>query len=949
MNARFWGNVEVLANSREADVETWLVLPLLEALGHERRHIASKVPILFQEGREKRPGRKPEADFVVYAEIPFCRANSLIVVETKRSDESLDDGKEQGESYAQNLKSPILLMTNGICLEIWQMQISAESVRVFACEVAALATRQGDIEAILSKDAILSHCSILGHKHFDVLARDFGAYERALHGEVCQTAASSVSINLIDTATKRKISSAQLIALNGRGAVIVGPSGYGKTTLSGFLLCEAIESRWEDTATVLPVGVFLPDAVLHGRTLEEFLVERIASHKPGFTLAALRRAAREQGILIIADGFERVAPEYRDRLEGSLRTLMRDYPRTRLFVMSRGQVAPSGLGLPVLQLSGYTIDELRKLADLRSIDRPNVRHVFTGAPDHVYRLAEVPLLADLIISRYSSEHPINIDIVSLYEEWLDRILASSRPIERALDRELLEEIAIATEAGPIALARAIELCRHHSSSERTLHSLAEADALSIRGTTVELQHEGLADYLRALCFWNENKLHYAEKLELIAFDISSQFPILLVATAPNADARGVAWQAIVRRDMQLAVSSLRFAAGSETFGSNAEGDAKRVLTDIQSTIEAMVTTHLRPIGNLIREEIAGRSVETLGIRGSMGQDDIAYAFFEARDTPEVVRLFHKAQWERAPRMYGHALRRVGYGPEAGRIIGTERVKAALDTLTKARRLRGGRVWTEERVFGRLRHLIREYDAPVSNLALRQAYEVLESEADMWVAPSGLGNGQQFPMRELLDDVAFLLEEGVSKITPWWDDFDNLDFNSVADRQLFSRTVDVYHRRRQIAYAEIVESSLPNLIPHLQTYRMMPLRYEIEAEIYTRNGFNHPSINYRRFPVSTFDEAGADVSFPQVMSDWDTDDARRSYGDLTDALLKRFGRWFDGRSVEWGSSYRVLDLHGRDTTFDGSPDESVIVRGAMSWLKRDLKYLFSEMPSYRYAP
>ncbi|MBB2974430.1 hypothetical protein [Mesorhizobium sp. RMAD-H1] len=70
--------------SSESDVEMRFVLPLLRELGHELSNIRSKHPVEFQEGRVRRAGRKPEADFVVYSELPHTRETALIVVETKR-------------------------------------------------------------------------------------------------------------------------------------------------------------------------------------------------------------------------------------------------------------------------------------------------------------------------------------------------------------------------------------------------------------------------------------------------------------------------------------------------------------------------------------------------------------------------------------------------------------------------------------------------------------------------------------------------------------------------------------------------------------------------------------------------------------------------------------------------------------------------------------------------
>ena len=821
MTEDFWNRVGPIPAGREADVETWLVLPLLAALGHARECIESKVAVNFQEGRKSNPGRKPEADFVVYAERPFCRATSLLVVETKRHNESLDGGKEQGESYAQNLRTPLLLMTNGRQLEVWQSQLTTESVCVFACELNELAGRRGDLEALLSRDAIKAHCATIEYKRFDVLARDLGAYERAEADRLARIGRSTVARTLRNRATNDSVRWSELLAMS--GAVVVGSSGFGKTTLATALLQEALERRLEGKAQTLPFDVFLPDLALSGRALDEFLADRVAPHKPGFSRDTLRTVAREQGILVVADGFERIAPERRDAIKSILRNLRRDYPKSQLVVLSRASAAPADIGLPLLHLVEYTREDLHALAEARFGNRPDVAHAFSFAPDYVYSVSEVPLLASLVLDRFERDGRHTPQIAPLYESWLETILAASRPVDAALDRALLEKLARETVGGPIPVGRAMELTEPRADPERVLNRLAEADAIAVRGATVELPHEALADYLRALQFWREDPASCAARLSAFVFDPSSQFAILLIDTAPTAAMRGTAWQAVAKQDILLAIRSLRFAAGDETFGATtADMEARRFLGDIRETIEMLLSAHFSPIADLLREQICGKPLELLGIRGGVSTQYVNFSFFEAKGAPEAVRLGLDLQ-ERAPRMYGHALERVGYGPETGRILGTQRLKEDLFDLVKSRRLPGGAVWIEERVFGRLRHLAQDYDAPVAGRSLQDALDVLAPHAAEWVGSGSFRAGQQFYMNELLDDMARLIGQGVSRIEPWWDDFRDLDLRSSEGQASFARTLDRYHQKRQLAYAEIAERSFPGLRPHLRTLRMMPFR------------------------------------------------------------------------------------------------------------------------------
>ena len=536
MSEAFWRDVGTIDATREANVEIWLVLPLLKALGHEERNVDSKVPIYFQEGRNKQAGRKPEADFIVYSEQPFSRANSLITVETKRNNEGLDDGRDQGESYAQNQRTPILLMTNGVRLEVWQIQITTDSRLVFEANVADLASRRSDLEALLSREAIKSHCATIEFKSFDLLARDLGSYERALHNRSALAARFSIPRTIHEHNKKSGVEWHDILSMP--GALVVGASGYGKTTLASALIWEAIERRWEGKMSMLPFDLFLPNLAL-GQAVEGFLADRVAAHKPGFSASMLAKIAREQGLLVIADGFERVNPKRRDDVERILHTLVQDYPKIQLIVLSRANVAPTRLALRRLTLQGYDRDDLHALAKKRAGTHPHAENAFWSAPDHVYRFGAVPLLADRLLDRFETQRTHAPRITSLFEQWLDAVLTASNLVDRALDRALLEKIAEETTSGPIAVERAMELATPQSEASEILRRLAEADAIKIYGSMVELQHEILADYLRAVRIWSVAKSSGIPAQLPQSFDTASLFAILIIDTASTAKDRAL--------------------------------------------------------------------------------------------------------------------------------------------------------------------------------------------------------------------------------------------------------------------------------------------------------------------------------------------------------------------------------------------------------------------------
>ncbi|TPK85686.1 type I restriction enzyme HsdR N-terminal domain-containing protein [Mesorhizobium sp. B2-4-13] len=942
MQESFWNTIAELATTSEANVEAWFVEPLLLALGHERRCISSKEPVEFQLG-SKRRGRKAAADFVVYAAEPFGRATSLIVVETKRTNVSLEKGREQGESYAQNLGAPILLLTNGVQLEVWQMQISSESQLVFKGDVAGLAAHRGELEAILGKEAIKSHSTSLPYKRFDVLARDLGVYEVDEHERISALVCSAIPRTLRDVSAEQEVKSAELTEARPGGAVLVGMSGYGKTTLAGLILVQGFERRWQNLESFLPIDVFLPDLALSSGEIETFLTNRIAAHKPGFTGAMFSGLAQKQGLLIAADGFDRVPHEKRGHVESMLRLLLKDYPKTRLYLTSRVQTAPKGLDLPVLHLQEYSDSELSGLEDRRSALRPEMRGAFSQAPNYVLRLARVPMFADRLLEHFARKRTHITDLALLYEEWFRGILQASGALDQALDRKLLEEIAIQTAAGPISVKKAIELGQQQGDSRAALNRLEQADAISVRGATLELPHEGLADYLRAKRHWETNVGERKDSLERLNFDPSSQFATLLVATAPTPKDRSGAWQAVAKADLELAVRTLHFGVGDERpNAADPQIDVHRLLDDIRQSIETLVAAHFPQLRSRILGEIAGVPVQELGIMGAASSDDVQYSFFDARGRSNVELL---PGHEKIPlgKFYGQGLRRSGFGAEAGRLLGAKRVEDALDGLLKARRLRGGSVWTEELVFGRLRHLASLEGFSVREVSVQQAYNALKPVAHEFVELGSLTHGQRFPISELLEDLAWLLEQGKTEIVTWWDDLESVDVGSTEGQERLAGMVNEYNRRVQVAYAEMADRSFPALKPHLQALRTMPLRLQIEVKGGRGGVPEELTLYYRRWPVRTYDEAGADVTFPVALSDYPvTREATQAYVEETSRLLRLFDRWHPEPAVTWGST-GVPDFPGHDTMFGGLPDESAVVRGAVKLLTNDLKRLFAELP------
>jgi hypothetical protein len=79
------------------------------------------------------------------------------------------------------------------------------------------------------------------------------------------------------------------------GAIVVAPSGYGKTTLSRTVFRQAIEERWRRHREPLPFDVSLPNLEQSAVSLVAFMLQRLSARHPGVTPASLATTLRDIG------------------------------------------------------------------------------------------------------------------------------------------------------------------------------------------------------------------------------------------------------------------------------------------------------------------------------------------------------------------------------------------------------------------------------------------------------------------------------------------------------------------------------------------------------------------------------------------------------------------------------------------------------------------------------
>lgn len=922
----------VLGN--EADVEQRLVLPLLRALGYDDDDIAPKYPVVFQEGRA---GRKPEADFVCFAGLLRTRDNSLVAVEVKRPGEDIGAAKNQGESYAQNLRAPLLLITDGITLEVWQMQITMESHCVLKAEVAELTAQRGEVERLLNKAAVIDFCKALSHKSVVDATMDFGLYEKA---ELRRMMKSDPSIvRTVKREGGECLESNRLLDEFSSGAIVVAPSGYGKTTFSIDLFNQAMGARWHSRVGALPFHVPLPDLESAGVSLLTFIHQRLSAHHRGVTEASFGDLLKGSGAIVICDGFDRVTHPFQHKISGEIANLLRDYPCSKLYIFSRTMLKPN-VALPSLDLVGLSDDQMLELERICLRDVENAQHSLLHAMSSTLRsLCRNPLILSLALRYWTSrrEFPRKIDFI--FQEWLDALLETepNDHVSKVLREAALTALAKVTSAAPVTGIRAIEYLRENNFSESVINQLMQCDAIRFSGTVCELQHEALADYLRCKAFVSVNEEQQLRDIAALSISAGSLFPVLLMSKLNSRKLQGALWEHLSGGSIDIYLEALRyrFDVSNELSTLDTDKLSHEYLSDLLDGIEMPLHGLFPRLHASIMRGLTGEDAPTFAVIGRFfAEHGIIQYRLKSRNYLEP-RITVADPWPPGP----GAVRAVNldlsrYRIDSGRLLGMTLLRDSLLDSIVGLELAGGPLWAAERLLGRIRYLIEEQYFPFQMTdSLESIFNILKPLAGGHIDGRPYSK-EMFPVSSLLDDVATLRASGVTHLDPWWLRL-GWDYDAfTVSEDVYRSVLDEEYRLAQTVYAEIVRNSFPDLASNLPHFSVLPIRWSLTV---TRSHPNRrlPVIHFSWVPVESWKDAGADVSFsktPPEPPDWQAvRNALNALGRPSD-YIGMMGGWrmhfpYDGRLP---TGY-----------FSGATS---VTNEVCSWLKDDIKRLFDGLPS-----
>jgi hypothetical protein len=908
--------------ANEAGVETSLVIPLLNLLGYGTDDIRPKYPVVFREGRK---GRNPEADFAVFAGPEHSRNTSLLVVEAKHPNEPLAGGRDQGESYAANLRAPFLVMTNGRDFELWQLQASYDSDLVFSSSVKNLAGRIDELHRLIWKDAAVKYKSSLRQKSIIELVNDFRNY---FDSELKRTAAYEQVVGRrltpVASGSNDMIPSHLLLDDLPNGAVIIASSGYGKTTLANFMAWEAAKRARAGT-NFLSFYIALPDAAATGSTILSYAQERLAAHCAQISVPAFRYILRSTGAVLLLDGFDRLAPAARDAFTAELNSLRRDYQGLQIFIFSRASARPD-IGLPLLELTEYSHEEQSSYAKMVAAQRGDPSGVLVGfMPETLRTICKVPLLLQITVQYWYDHHTFPPDLKAIFRSWIDQLLRSqgALPSQSIIREDALRLLASKSRHGSLSASVALGLLRQSGYAHTVLDELVQSDALRLVGETLELAHEAVGDYLRASQLVQTEYKPLIKELATIELDTDSLFPVILAALLEQHGLQQALFRRLAKLDLSSYFDALRYRANtsSEVLTGSNENFVRIYLQDMLDGIEEPAAAFFPQMQSDIIQTLMGAPARDITVCGNGSPEWINYCYQPAVSSQKVVvRPFSKDDQIR-----GSNLKLLGLRADSGRMLGLSQLKEALLDLPERRALRGGIEWTSERLFGRVRYLV---DSVGMAFDLSHPLESLEAAllpyAGKIVKP-GLGSKIGFSIAAVLDDIELLKKFGDTHLNPWW--------------EVYGAAEDLLRDRTKLAYKEVVEHNFAAVSAEFGFYTSLPVRWDIALLVpFERQSW--ASMQYRWKPVKSWDDAGADVEFVSEIAELPDRFRHFSFPEIQ-AQLRDLGRLTE-KSHVWAGGGVAPNFDGSSLT-GGYTGETPILAEVCEYIEDDLKRLFDSAP------
>jgi hypothetical protein len=489
---------------------------------------------------------------------------------------------------------------------------------------------------------------------------------------------------------------------------------------------------------------------------------------------------------------------------------------------------------------------------------------------------------------------------------------------------------------PLASVEALTLLKKGGVRSEVLNELINCDAVRVTGAVMEVQHEAMADYLRARQFVTQKNLK-VEQLDSLPVTQDSLFPVLLMALLPTYRLQSAWWRRLSSVSIRVYGEALRYSfdVSSELNKLEPEKLSQAYLEDILNGIETPLQGVFRHLHHAVAEHLIGD-----------GDGELAVTGIVHTSRSEISFMLHTRGSDNAPRVRvafpeGPGIRRYvnlnlsNLRLDSGRLIGSGLLSNTVLKLVKHQCLRGGPTWAAERLIGRVRYLVETSGTPIAlNASLDDVETMLRHQHDRPIGPILFEDGESFSIQSLLDDIELLRAASAPTLDPWWR---RLGWDEAASSQtdeVIIRVLNEHYRRVQRAYAEIIDATFPEMKNEMTMYTALPLRWDttVVRRVPSMGG---ETIHYKILPVASWEQAGADVRFSDCAPDFSR------FEEETRDALATVGR---SASTFYGQSgfTRLPDFRGRRWSghFDGATS---VVHEVCPILKDELTSLFSAIP------
>lgn len=910
------GDWALLAN--EASVELRVVLPLLETLGYQTEDIAPKVPLTFQEGRK---GRKAEADFIVFSGPLHSRDTALIVVEAKGPGDTITTARAQADSYAFAARAPFVLLCDARTIELWQVSALAESQRLLICQLADLPGQTGALQRHIGKAAAIAYVRDGLGKSLGSAVRDFRVYEDRESERVAEVEGSEPR-RLIN-GTQREIGSDRLLEDFPQGAVILGGSGSGKSTLSLALHRHALSNRRTAPPGRLPVHITLTDCA-PDETLLQYSAKRLAAHKPGLTLSGLEDLLRQEGLILICDGFDRLDAPLQQHREIEFRTLMRDHINLQMFVLSRPAVLPA-IALPTEELQLFNAGE-RQAAISRRLGPLEAQRV--SLPDMLETLCATPLILGLVLDHWIEKRTYPAEITDLFQTWLDRLLRRNpRGLSDHVARvRAMTLMAASAQGGRISVESAVTLLSREGVPGSMVDDLTTRGALSLDETgRLVFEHEALSDYLRARNWVDVPPEELAVRIDTAVFQPGSFFPVLLMALLADPPSQARLWRRLAEADFSLYADALRYRGRLTSTVETSGADGQILLEELLAGVQEPAQAFFPALRSRTEARMTGdRAGSGLAVTGTLSPNWLHYGFRRPDDRPSVI----VGDPDDLPRVSGTRLGRQGEDLDVGRRLGMELLRKTILDLVAIRDLPGGPIWRREWLRGQLSAAGKQLSPPLSDLTpLTDWRRVLSASPRQWfTAP-----GQSISSESLLAAVQAMIAEGVSafpadRLAPGWT-------HSLGDADLQAALTQHFVLEQQL-YRELVEAVFPRLADRFGWYVCLPVRWTMSLSSLPH--LAEHSVDPRWLDRNWTAMAEGEDTTPVFTEELDVMTSSSRDGRAMFDVLRKLGR---------NTEHAVIMSYSSSIArFESGNGERSPVSGAIEALTEDLKRIFEVVPT-----